>query len=155
MREIPGKCGYAVKPRFPSCSLIMISRDSIRQLLLRLESLGVAREDLVETFVRGRGNGGQKINKTSSTVRLRHEPTGIEVLCQEQRSLAQNRYLARELLCDKLEQRRQAHHQARQAAISRARAQKAKRSPALKRRMVENKRHRSGIKAGRRSVRED
>src|SRR6478736_6385990 len=51
---------------FPLLFPYMISRDSIRQLLLRLESLGVAREDLVETFVRGRGNGGQKINKTSS-----------------------------------------------------------------------------------------
>lgn len=133
----------------------MISRDSIRQLLVRLGALGVAREDLTETFVRGRGNGGQKINKTSSTVRLKHEPTGIEVLCQEQRSLSQNRYLARELLCDKLEQRRKAGNQARQAAASRARAQKGKRSAGLKRRMVESKRQRAGIKAGRRTVREE
>ncbi|MES2706054.1 MAG: peptide chain release factor-like protein [Verrucomicrobiota bacterium] len=133
----------------------MTSRDSIRQLLVRLGALGVAREDLTETFVRGRGNGGQKINKTSSTVRLRHEPSGIEVLCQEQRSLSQNRYLARELLCDKLEQRRKAGYQARQAAVSKARAQKAQRSAGLKRRMVENKRQRAGIKAGRRAVREE
>lgn len=133
----------------------MISRNSIRQLLTRLGALGVAREDLTETFVRGRGNGGQKINKTSSTVRLRHEPTGIEVLCQEERSLARNRYLARQILCEKLEQRRKAGNQARQAAVSRARAQKAKRSPALKRRMVENKRQRAGIKAGRGRVREE
>lgn len=130
----------------------MYSRDSIRQLLVRMGALGVAREDLTETFVRGRGNGGQKINKTSSTVRLRHEPTGIEVLCQEQRSLSQNRYLARQLLCDKLEQRRKAGNQARLAAVSAARARKGQRSAGLKRRMVESKRQRAGIKAGRKAV---
>jgi protein subunit release factor A len=129
----------------------MIGRDSIRQILMRMGSLGVAREDLEETFVRGRGNGGQKINKTSSTVRLRHLPTGLEVICQEQRSLSQNRYQARVLLCDKLEQRRQAGHQARQAAVSKARAQKGKRSAGLKRQMIKTKRLRSQIKAGRKS----
>lgn len=128
----------------------MIGRDSIRQILVRLGALGIAREDLEETFVRGRGNGGQKINKTSSTVRLRHLPTGIEVICQEQRSLSQNRYQARLLLCDKLEQRRKAGSQARQAALSKARAQKGKRSQGLKREMIKTKRLRSQIKAGRR-----
>lgn len=129
----------------------MIGRDSIRQILLRLGSLGIAREDLEETFVRGRGNGGQKINKTSSTVRLRHVPTGIEVVCQEQRSLTQNRYQARVLLCGKLEQRLKAGHQARQAALSQARARKGKRSAGLKREMIKTKRLRSRIKAGRRA----
>ena len=128
----------------------MIGRDSIRQILVRLGSLGMAREDLEESFVRGRGNGGQKINKTSSTVRLRHVPTGIEVICQEQRSLSQNRYQARVLLCDKLEQRRKAGSQVRQAAISKARAQKGKRSQGLKREMIKTTRLRSQIKAGRR-----
>lgn len=128
----------------------MIGRDSIREILLRLGSLRVAREDLEETFVRGRGNGGQKINKTSSTVRLRHVPTGIEVICQEQRSLSQNRYQARVLLAEKLEQRLKAGHQARQAAVSKARAQKGKRSQGLKREMIKTKRLRSKVKAGRR-----
>lgn len=129
----------------------MIGRDSIRQILVRLGSLGVAREDLEETFVRGRGNGGQKINKTSSTVRLLHVPTGISVICQEQRTLSQNRYLARVLLCDKLEARRKAGQQARQAAVSKARAQKGKRSQGVKREMIKTKRLRSQVKAGRRT----
>ncbi|HRY91583.1 MAG TPA: peptide chain release factor-like protein, partial [Candidatus Gracilibacteria bacterium] len=40
--------------------------------------LGVKPEDFVEQFIRGSGKGGQKINKTSSCVLLRHLPTGIE-----------------------------------------------------------------------------
>ena len=129
----------------------MIGRESIRQILMRLGRLGVGREDLEEACVRGRGAGGQKINKTSSTVRLRHVPTGIEVVCQEQRSLVQNRYQARVLLCEKLEARQKQGQQAQRAAVSKARAQQGKRSVGLKRRMVQGKRRRSEVKEGRRA----
>ena len=43
---------------------------------------------------KGTGNGGQKINKTSSAVRLRHRPTGIAVAANEERSQAKNRHIA-------------------------------------------------------------
>ena len=43
---------------------------------------------------KGTGNGGQKINKTSSAVRLRHRPTGIAVSANEERSQAKNRHIA-------------------------------------------------------------
>lgn len=129
----------------------MIGRDRIREILLRLQSLRVAKEDLEETFVRGRGHGGQKINKTSSTVRLRHLPTGLEVVCQEQRSLTQNRYLARVLLAEKLARREAGAQQVRQAAASRARARQGKRSAGVKKEMLRTKRLRSRIKEARRT----
>jgi len=43
---------------------------------------------------KGTGNGGQKINKTSSAVRLRHRPTGIAVSANEERSQSRNRHIA-------------------------------------------------------------
>ena len=43
---------------------------------------------------KGTGNGGQKINKTASAVRLRHRPTGIAVAANEERSQARNRHIA-------------------------------------------------------------
>ena len=43
---------------------------------------------------KGTGNGGQKINKTSSAVRLRHRPTGIAVSANEERSQSGNRHIA-------------------------------------------------------------
>ena len=43
---------------------------------------------------KGMGNGGQKINKTSSSVRLRHRPTGIAVSANEERSQFRNRHIA-------------------------------------------------------------
>ncbi|ORX88182.1 hypothetical protein K493DRAFT_319563 [Basidiobolus meristosporus CBS 931.73] len=60
-------------------------------------------EDLVEKFVKGSGNGGQKINKTNSNVDLLHIPSGIRVQCQKTRSLSLNRKEARKLLIRKLD----------------------------------------------------
>ncbi|MES2691919.1 MAG: peptide chain release factor-like protein, partial [Verrucomicrobiota bacterium] len=71
----------------------------------RLKALGTRVAEVEERFVRGAGPGGQKINKTSSTVWLRHRPTGVEVRCQRERSQVANRELAWEELCEKLEAR--------------------------------------------------
>jgi len=59
--------------------------------------------DLEESFVRGSGPGGQSINKTNNNVQLLHKPTGIQVKCQETRSLQQNRKIARKILLEKLD----------------------------------------------------
>jgi peptide chain release factor len=128
----------------------MLSRQTTRELLTRMTRLGIAREDLEETFMRGSGHGGQKVNKTSSTVRLKHLPTGIEVKCQEERSLVQNRARARSLLCDKIEARLAAVRQGQRAAAHRKRRQQAKRSRATKAEMAREKRHRAATKALRR-----
>ena len=59
--------------------------------------------EIVESFVRGRGPGGQAINKNKSCVQLVHTPTGTRVSCQEHRDLTANRKTARRLLKDKLD----------------------------------------------------
>ena len=61
-------------------------------------------EELSESFVRGSGPGGQKINKTSNRVILVHEPTQIRVECQDTRSLIRNRKIARKRLRLKLDE---------------------------------------------------
>ena len=61
-------------------------------------------DDLNETFIRGSGPGGQKINKTSNRVLLIHEPTQLKVECQDTRSLQQNRKIARKKLRLKLDE---------------------------------------------------
>ena len=116
----------------------------------RLAALGVQPQDVEERFVRGAGPGGQKINKTSSTVWLRHRPTGIEVRCQRERSQAANRELAWAELCDKLEARAAAAGQAAQQARELERRRGRQKSRAQKARMIASKRHRAGIKAKRR-----
>ena len=60
-------------------------------------------DDLEETFEKGSGPGGQKINKRSNRVRLVHKPTGTTVCCQDFRDLTSNRKHARSMLKDKLD----------------------------------------------------
>jgi protein subunit release factor B len=74
------------------------------ELMTRMAALGLREEDLQETFVRSSGPGGQRVNKTSSCVYLKHLQTGLEVKMQQERSQALNRYYARKRLCELLEQ---------------------------------------------------
>lgn len=73
--------------------------ESIRDEILYL---GIKRDDIAEKFIRSSGPGGQKVNKASTCVYLKHIPTGIEVKYQKERSQAQNRYSAWKLLIEKI-----------------------------------------------------
>ena len=114
-------------------------------LSLRMKRLGLQERDLVERFIRGSGPGGQKINKTSSCVQLRHLPTGIEIKCQQSRSLLANRVKARDLICDLVEQRELKRQARRRFEAEKCRRQKRQPSKGKKKINVANKR-RHGIK---------
>jgi len=81
--------------------------------------------DIEESFLKGSGPGGQKINKTSSAVQLKHIPTGIVVKCQETRSRPQNRKLARGILAEKIDQLEKGDESRTAIKTERARAKKA------------------------------
>ena len=119
----------------------------------RMAGLGIREDDLEESFIRGTGAGGQKINKTSSTVVLRHKPSGIEVRCQKERSQVMNRHFARAELCDRVEEQRAAAKLAERSAIEKTRRQKRKRPKGLKEKILKTKRQRSETKRTRGRVR--
>jgi len=121
-------------------------------LLVRMKELGVLESDLVEKFVLGSGPGGQKINKSSTCVQLRHVPSGIEVKCQRDRSRALNRLLARRELCDRLERKVLGARSAIEQAREKIRRQKRRRSRRQKANMLADKRHLSQKKVLRRKV---
>ncbi|HOJ44073.1 MAG TPA: peptide chain release factor-like protein, partial [Syntrophorhabdaceae bacterium] len=81
-----------------------VSPEKEKRLFEKMERLGIKDEDIIERFIRSGGPGGQNVNKTSTCVYLKHLPTGIEVKCQKERSQALNRYLARRILVEKIEE---------------------------------------------------
>ena len=118
----------------------------------RLDAAGILPADVEERFVRGSGPGGQKINKTSSTVCLRHGPTGIEVRVQRERSQSANRELAWLELCAKIAEAQRAEQARLRDQRERARRRTRPKTRAQKNRMVADKRHRSAAKGTRRRV---
>ena len=103
----------------------------------------VRESDLDENFIRGSGAGGQKINKTSSCVQLRHRPTGIEVRCQISRSQSLNRFHARRLLVQKIAHLVDGKKSEEQQRIAKIRRQKRRRSKRAKDKMLADKKHQS------------
>ena len=112
--------------------------------------LGVRSEDIREQFVRGSGHGGQKMNKTSSTVQLLHVPTGIEVRCQQFREQSKNRLGAYKLLILKVEERVRGVESKIAQEKFKIRKQKQRRNRRSKEKMLEEKRQRGSIKETRR-----
>jgi protein subunit release factor B len=80
-----------------------VSEEKNKWLKEKMETLKIHEKDLLEKFVRSSGKGGQKVNKTSTCVYLKHAPTGVEVKCMKDRSQSINRFLARRELIGKIE----------------------------------------------------
>ena len=100
----------------------MITQKKWQQLRQRMLTLGLDEIDISEQFIAGSGKGGQKINKSSTCVRLSHEPTGIQLKCQKSRFRSDNRFL-----CDRFEAEFLGEKSARDMKQQRIRKQKKRR----------------------------
>ncbi|MDO9350653.1 MAG: peptide chain release factor-like protein, partial [Deltaproteobacteria bacterium] len=80
-----------------------VSEGKAEDLRQRMEALNIHERDIEEKFIRSSGRGGQKVNKTSTCVYLKHLPTGIEVKWMTERSQALNRFFARRELVSRME----------------------------------------------------
>ncbi len=127
----------------------MISADKEKALSEKMEGLGIKESDIVERFVRSGGHGGQNVNKVSTCVYLKHLPTGVEVKCQQERYQAMNRFLARRLLVQKIENLILGKESEQQQRIERIRRQKRRRSRRAKEKVLEMKHFQAAKKKGR------
>ena len=121
----------------------MVTKEKEEALRQKMEDLGISEKDIVEKFVRSSGKGGQKVNKTSTCVYLKHLPTGIEVKCQRERSQALNRFFARRILVKKIEAMILKEKSEEQQRIEKIRRQKRKRSKRAKLKILEEKKKQS------------
>ncbi len=121
-------------------------------ILKKARELEINPEDIDEQFVRGSGKGGQKINKTSNAVRLKHIPTGVEVKCQKHREQNKNRISAYKLLINKIEEIIKGEESEKAKKIYRIRKQKQRRSKKAKMKLLELKKKRSEIKETRKKI---
>ncbi|MBI5630924.1 MAG: peptide chain release factor-like protein [Elusimicrobia bacterium] len=80
-----------------------VSPSKVQALLGRIQRLGINPQLIEESFIRGGGKGGQKINKTANCVQLHYPPLGIRVRVQRERRRSLNRFLALRELVDQIE----------------------------------------------------
>ena len=122
-----------------------------KKVVVRDEENGMKLDDrdLVEEFSRSGGRGGQNVQKVETRVVLRHIPTGIRVVAQDERFREANRIQARKRMVRALVERERKIRLAQAAERSKERSRKARRSWGATRELVEGKRKRAKRKAGR------
>jgi len=129
-----------------------VSDRKIKNLLQKMKQFGVREDNIQEKFVRPSGKGGRKSDSTSNCVYLKHIPTGIEVKCQQERSRAVNRFIARRRLVNKIANKILGKKSEKQQEIEKIRRRKRKRSKRAKEKMLQNKHRKSRKKKLREKV---
>lgn len=109
---------------FPELSDITAAK--VAALKERIARLGIDLGLIDEKFIRGSGNGGQKINKTSNAVQLRYPPLGLMVRCQRERKRSLNRFIALREMVDEIEMKVSPETSERVREIARLRKKKAR-----------------------------
>lgn len=94
---------------FVSCDVMPDMKEDI--------DIEIKPEDIRIDTYRSSGAGGQHINKTSSAIRITHNPTGIVVTCQNERSQLQNKEKAMQILKSRLYLLKQQENEAKEAGI--------------------------------------
>lgn len=104
-----------------------VTEQKKKELEQRMQNCGLLENDLEEKFVRSGGAGGQKVNKTSTCVQLKHPLTGLTVKMQKSRSQGLNRFYARRQLCKLLENQQMGKNSPEAKKIEKIRKQKDRR----------------------------
>ena len=123
-----------------------------KELENRFNKLNIKENDIIEKFVHSSGNGGQNVNKVATCVYLRYIPLNIEIKCQKGRTQILNRYYARKMLVEEIENRLLGEKSKKQREIEKKRRQKRKRRKRAKEKILELKKMNYEKKENRKKV---
>ncbi len=123
-----------------------------KELEDKFNKLNIKENDIIEKFIHSSGNGGQNVNKVSTCVYLKYIPLNIEIKCQKARTQILNRYYARKMLAEEIENRILGEKSKKQKEIEKKRRQKRKRSKRAKEKILELKKINSEKKENRKKV---
>lgn len=112
------------------------TREKISALEKRMSDLGIKEDDIEEKFIKSSGRGGQKINKTSSAVFLKHKITHVSVKFGKERSQHLNRFLALRKLIDMIEATMTGKNEKDSERIDKIKKQKQRRKAKTKKKLL-------------------
>lgn len=130
----------------------IITEKKWNDLKERMQALGIKESDITEKYIRSSGAGGQHANKNETCVYLKHTLTGIEVKCAKTRFRENNRFFARRILLEKIDEQINKKKSDKQQKIEKLRRQKRKRSKRAKEKMLDKKKQNSQKKASRKKI---
>lgn len=105
-----------------------VSEGKLHALLEKIKRLCINASEIEESFVRGGGKGGQKINKTANCVQLFYPPFDLSVRVQKDRKRTINRFLALREMVEQIEMRVSPETSERLKEIEKIRRRKSKAS---------------------------
>ena len=129
-----------------------VTEERKRELRRRMRRKGIFEKDITETFVKSSGPGGQNVNKVSTCVFLKHNPSGISVKCQTERTQALNRFKARNLLVSKIQAARRQVVQKEIDIVQKNKRRNRKRTTVAKEEMLRQKKMKSERKQSRKKI---
>jgi protein subunit release factor B len=103
-----------------------VTPGKLDELKARIVRLGIDLSKVEETFSRGGGKGGQKVNKTANRVQLSYPPLELRVACHRERSRSLNRFFALRELVDQVEMKVSPDTSERLKEMSRIRRRKSR-----------------------------
>ena len=103
-----------------------VTTGKLDELKARISRLGIDPAKIEESFSRGGGKGGQKVNKTANRVQLYYPPLELRIACHRERSRSLNRYYALRELVDQAEMKISPETSARLAEMRRIQKRKSR-----------------------------
>ena len=124
------------------------------KVLESLRRLGISPEEILESFVRSGGKGGQNVNKVETGVVLRHPKSGIIVRVTDTRSQARNRELAWKRIAAAFKKRQEDRLKLRKQAIQKEIRRNRRKPRRVRERILDSKKRRGETKRLRRRPQE-